>query len=68
MRRSSHDQKQKLVLVAIIVPIQVLLAVLAWRDLARRTPDQVRGRKSLWRVLISINPGNSGFYWVFGRR
>ncbi len=60
--------QQKRWLAAIIVPIQVVLAGLAWRDLARRTDDQVRGKKSVWRVFVSLNPGNSVVYWLFGRR
>ena len=59
---------RKRLLAAIIVPIELVLAALAWRDLARRSDDQVRGRKNVWRVLVSINPGNSVFYWLFGRR
>jgi hypothetical protein len=31
----------------------------AWRDLGRRSETQVRGKKNVWRVFISINPGNS---------
>ncbi len=60
--------KQKRLLTAIIVPVQIIGAVLAWRDLARRTDDQVRGNKRAWRVFVSINPGNSVIYWLFGRR
>jgi hypothetical protein len=60
--------KQKRLIAAIIVPAQVVGAVLAWRDLARRTDDQVRGNKRAWRLFVSINPGNSVFYWLFGRR
>jgi len=41
---------------------------LAWRDLNRRPPTQVRGSKRFWRVLIALNPGNSVLYWIFGRR
>jgi hypothetical protein len=41
---------------------------LAWRDLNRRSPGQVRGSKWFWRVLIGLNPGNSVLYWLFGRR
>jgi hypothetical protein len=41
---------------------------LAWRDLNRRSPDQVRGSKRLWRVILALNPGNSLLYWLFGRR
>ena len=60
--------KQKKFLAAIIVPVQIISAALAWRDLARRTDDQVRGNKRAWRVFVSINPGNSVVYWLFGRR
>lgn len=51
-----------------LVALEAVSAVLAWRDLTRRSQDQVRGKKSLWRVVISINPGNSLAYWAFGRR
>ncbi|MBV8996825.1 MAG: hypothetical protein JO287_24670 [Pseudonocardiales bacterium] len=60
--------RKKRLLVAIIVPIQVVLAVLAWRDLAGRTDDQVWGRKGFWRAAVLLNPGNSVFYWLCGRR
>jgi hypothetical protein len=59
--------KQKKI-VAIVVPIQIGLAALAWRDLAARTDDQVRGPKKLWRVLVTLNAGNSVAYWLVGRR
>ena len=41
---------------------------LAWRDLSRRRPDQVRGSKWFWRAVIALNPGNSLLYWLVGRR
>ncbi len=59
---------RKTQLALVIVPIQVILAVLAWRDLGRRTDEQVRGRKDFWRVFVTLNPGNSVAYWLFGRR
>lgn len=55
-------------LLGIVLVSQVLLAVAAWRDLAQRTEDQVRGRKNLWRAFVLLNPGNSLLYWLFGRR
>jgi hypothetical protein len=61
-------QSKKRLLVAIILVIEVPLAVLAWRDLGRRTAEDVRGKKSLWRAFILMNPGNSAFYWLGGRR
>jgi hypothetical protein len=61
-------KQRKWLLAAILVPIEVVLAVLAWRDLDRRTDNQVRGKKRTWRVFVLINPGNSIIYWLFGRR
>ena len=43
-------------------------AALAWRDLARRSDQQVRGNKTAWRMFMLINPGNSLAYWLAGRR
>jgi hypothetical protein len=54
-------------LISVIVPVEVVSCALAWRDLARRPTDQVRGNKNLWRLFITVNPGNSLFYWLFGR-
>jgi hypothetical protein len=55
-------------MLAIVVLGEVVFAVLAWRDLARRSDDQVRGKKNVWRAFITIHPGNSLVYWVVGRR
>ncbi|HET7385774.1 MAG TPA: hypothetical protein VFJ19_03830 [Nocardioidaceae bacterium] len=51
-----------------LVAAEIFSAVLAWRDLARRSDKEVRGSKLAWRVLVSANPGNSMLYWAFGRR
>jgi len=61
-------KQRRWLLAAILVPFEVVLAVLAWRDLNRRTDEQVRGKKRLWRKFILINPGNSIIYWLLGRR
>jgi hypothetical protein len=47
---------------------EVVSAAFAWHDLARRSDDQVRGGKNLWRAIILMNPGNSVVYWLVGRR
>jgi hypothetical protein len=60
--------KRKTLVATILVPIEVILAVLAWKDLARRTDEQVRGNKRMWRWFIAVNPGNSMVYWLLGRR
>jgi len=51
-----------------VVAVQAVSAAFAFRDLARRNDEQVRGPKLLWRVLIGLNPGNSLAYWALGRR
>jgi hypothetical protein len=61
-------QKPPKEVVVAVVAVQAVSAAFAFRDLARRGDDAVRGPKLLWRVLIGINPGNSLAYWLFGRR
>lgn len=51
-----------------VVAVEAAAAALAYRDLAGRSQDEVRGPKNLWRVFIGINPGNSLLYWLVGRR
>ena len=46
----------------------IVSGTLAWRDLSRRSPAQIRGSRRFWRLLIAMNPGNSVLYWLFGRR
>lgn len=54
--------------VVAVVAVEAVAAAFAFRDLARRSDEQVRGPKLLWRVLIGVNPGNSLAYWLLGRR
>ena len=60
-------KNRKRLLAAIIVPAQVVLAVFAWRDLAGRSDDQVRGKRDFWRAAMLLQPGNSVLYWLCGR-
>jgi hypothetical protein len=46
----------------------VIMTALVWRDIARRDPAELRGSKTIWRVLTALNTGNHVLYWVFGRR
>ena len=62
------DANRKKLLLAGLAVVELVAATLAWRDLARRDEGQVRGSKKLWRLFISMNPGNSLFYWALGRR
>jgi len=58
--------RQKILM--IVVPLEVVAAVLARRDLSRRSDAEVRGSKRFWRVFVLLNPGNALLYWAFGRR
>jgi hypothetical protein len=60
-------RRKKLVL-AIVVPLEIVSAALAWRDLAHRDDRDLRGSKRFWRLFVVINPGNSVVYWLLGRR
>jgi hypothetical protein len=65
---AGSTELRKKSLVGLVVAISVLSCALAWRDIARRSDDEVRGPKFIWRIVFTINPGNSLFYWLFGRR
>jgi len=60
------DRRRNLLIVALLV--HAVLVFLGWRDLSRRTDEQVRGPKLLWRILIALNSGNSIAYWTIGRK
>jgi hypothetical protein len=51
-----------------VVALEIVSAVLAWRDLSHRSDASVRGPRRLWQGLMLANPGNSLLYWVAGRR
>jgi hypothetical protein len=57
----------KFVLAAIGV-IHLTTVTLTWRDIRQRPEDQIRGSKTLWRVLSAANTTGSGAYWLVGRR
>jgi hypothetical protein len=62
-----RSRPKRIVLVSLVLA-EVGLAVLTWRDLRHRPADEIRGSKRLWRVISTINPGNSVAYWLVGRK
>lgn len=55
----------------VLVPILVAhlsLTALVWQDIQRRNATQLRGSKTLWRVLTGLNTANSLLYLLIGRR
>ena len=53
---------------AYIVVFHVPVTVLTWQDLNARPDAQVRGSKTLWRVVSALNTMGSVAYWLLGRR
>lgn len=47
--------------------VQVVLALAAWSDLARRPAGAVRGRKRVWAAVIAVNFVGPIAYFQFGR-
>ena len=58
----------KTLLLAVLVSVEVILAVLASRDLRGRTDSEIRGKRAFWRWSIRANPGNALVYWAIARR
>jgi hypothetical protein len=48
--------------------VHVVVTTLTWRDLARRSPGQIRGNAQLWRVASGLNTLGSVAYWTVGRK
>jgi hypothetical protein len=48
--------------------VEAVLTAAALRDLARRTPEQVRGPKLLWRLACAVQPVGPVAYLLIGRR
>ncbi len=53
MNRTIHVPKPAVVG---LITAEMISAALAWRDLGRRTEDQVGGTKTGWRLFITLNP------------
>lgn len=66
--RPMGEKRRKRTLILALVGVELVMAVFAWMDLNRRSDEDVRGGKRLWRLAIIANPGNSAGYWILGRR
>jgi len=62
------ESDKKRIALAVLVLAEVGLAALTWRDIRNRPAEEIRGSKRLWRIISTINPGNSIAYWLVGRR
>jgi hypothetical protein len=57
----------KVVLIVIVLLVWAIVTPFTWRDLRRRSPDQIRGSKWMWRVASSNLTGSIA-YFLFGRK
>ena len=64
---SELSSRQKLAL-ALLASTQLLLAACAWRDLAQRPAEDIRGSKRTWAAIIAINFIGPIAYFMRGRR
>ena len=48
--------------------VQISLALAAWADLAKRSPEQVNGPKGRWAGIIGINFVGPILYFAVGRQ
>ena len=65
---STRKPKSLFVVLAYIAVLHVPITALTWRDLNSRPDAQIRGNKTLWRVVSALNTTGSVAYWLFGRR
>jgi hypothetical protein len=59
---------QKKRFLAVVVVLEIISTIFAFRDLGDRSDADLRGTKRAWRLVMLANPGNSVVYWLVGRR
>lgn len=70
MAKKQWSELSPLTRKAIVVAgaLEAGLTAYAWRDLGKRSGDQVRGPKLLWRLASVVQPVGPLAYLVVGRR
>ena len=54
--------------VLLAAAVQLTLAVMAWADLATRTPAEVNGSRTTWTAVIAVNFVGPLAWFRWGRR
>ena len=62
---SKHKSLNPLLL---YIPVHLAVVVVTWRDIARRSEEQLRGKKRLWRFASAVNTLGAVAYWLAARR
>jgi len=65
---SEPGKLQNLKPLAVAIPAHIVVTAFTWRDLRRRTPEQVRGSKRFWQVVSGANTLGSLLYFALGRK
>ena len=66
MNRTQDAHKTRVTIAVLFV--HLVVTKLTWRDLARRSPRQIRGSARLWQVASGLNTLGSLAYWTVGRK
>ncbi|MGH3353330.1 MAG: hypothetical protein ACRDPS_21895 [Nocardioides sp.] len=60
--------KQKAIFTTGAVVVQAAVAPVVLRDLQKRSDDEIRGPRLLWRLWGSTNLLGAAAYWFIGRK
>jgi len=63
----SRSKRAARVILALLA-VQTVAGPVTLRDLARRSDDQIRGPRLLWRLWAGTNLAGVATYWLVGRR
>ena len=63
---STKRRDPRLLIAAVVV--QAVVGTVTVRDISRRTDQEVRGPKLLWKLWAGSNTFGALVYWLFGRR
>jgi hypothetical protein len=54
--------------ISAVAVLEIALTIAAWRDMASRPADRVRGPKGLWALGVLVQPVGPPAYFAVGRR
>jgi hypothetical protein len=48
--------------------LDILLLIIALTDLSRRSPEEINGNKTIWKLVVWVDFLGPGAYFLFGRK
>lgn len=67
-RKWSELSRSQKTVVSAVAAVEVALTLAAWRDLASRPAEGVRGSKKYWALAALVQPVGPLAYFAVGRR